>query len=184
MTYVQPGQDTDEGVATVWGALAIVGLLVVTGTVWLIGHVAAVRQQASNAADLAALATAGRVDRSAGDACRSAATVTDRMRVELIECRVEHPDALVVVEADGGPWLAAFGPVTARARAGPVSPAAAGQNDEQRSTARGERYSRSVRRTTSAQESVVARAPPSRDLEAASRDAAATNGTSIGTRDR
>lgn len=154
-------QRSDEGMATVWGAFAIAGLLVIAGLVWLVGHVAAVRQQAANAADLAALAAAGRVDLRTSDACRSAETVTDRMHVVLAECRVEHPDALVVVEAGGGPLLAAFGPVTARARAGPVSSLDEDPDDEQRSTPRDERHPRSVQRTEHTQESEVDRAPQS-----------------------
>lgn len=155
------GVTADSGMATVWGAFAIAGLMVVAGLVWLVGHVAVIRQQVSNAADLAALAAAGRVDRSASEACRFAATVTDRMHVELADCRVAHPDALVVVEKAGGPWLAPFGPVAARARAGPtterdgggtgeMTPTDGGHGDEQRSTARDERCARPVHRTDAA----------------------------------
>lgn len=129
----------DEGMATVWGAFAIAGVVALAGLVWLAGHVAVVRQQATNAADLAALAAAGRVDQGVSEACRFAEAVTDRMRVELADCRVTHPDALVVVEADGGPWLVPFGPVTARARAGPVASPGERPVGEQRSTARDER---------------------------------------------
>lgn len=161
----------DAGMATVSGAFVIAALMVVAGLVWMVGHVAVLRQQAANAADLAALAAAGRVDRSASEACRFAETVTDRMQVELADCRVAHPDALVVVDKAGGPWLAPFGPVTARARAGPVATtdgdptggptATDGRHaDEQRSLARDERYARPVRRPDPAQGSRFRRAPP------------------------
>ncbi|MCP2251810.1 helicase/secretion neighborhood TadE-like protein [Prauserella aidingensis] len=168
------GVTADAGTATVWGAFAIAGLMVVAGLVWLVGHVAVVRQQVANAADLAALAAAGRVDRSASEACRFAETVTDRMHVELADCRVAHPDALVVVDKAGGPWLAPFGPVTARARAGPVTAIDGGPTgetaatdghhaDEQRSSARDERYARSAHRPDSAQGSPFRTAPPRRE---------------------
>ena len=108
---------TDDGFATVWGAVAVVALLAVAGGLWLFGHVATVRHQVANAADLAALAAAGRIDHGVDRPCETAETVTDRMRVRLADCRVCGPDALVIVESDGAPLLAPFGPVTARARA-------------------------------------------------------------------
>lgn len=111
---------TDDGFATVWGAVAVVVLLAVAGGLWLFGHVATVRHQVANAADLAALAAAGRIDHGVDRPCETAETVTDRMRVRLADCRVRGPDALVIVESDGAPLLAPFGPVTARARAGPA----------------------------------------------------------------
>ncbi|MBB3663283.1 secretion/DNA translocation related TadE-like protein [Prauserella sediminis] len=172
-------RNADEGMATVWGAFAIAGLLAVAGVVWLVGHVAVVRQQVANAADLAALAAAGKVDRSVGEACRLARTVADRMHVDLADCRVAHPDALVTVEAGGGPWLAAFGPVAARARAGPAATEAR-PDDEQRSTARGERYPRPVEEKDSAQESPIGRAPPSGVRWVESQATATTNGMSTG----
>lgn len=102
--------------ATVWGAIAVAGLLAVAGVLWFLGHVAVQRHQAANAADLAALAAAGRAERGTDEACGTARTVTGRMGVRLAECSLNEPDALVIVEAGGAP----LGPVTARARAGPV----------------------------------------------------------------
>ncbi|WP_253856963.1 Rv3654c family TadE-like protein [Prauserella alba] len=177
-------RDAEAGMATVWGAFAIAGLLAVAGVVWLVGHVAAVRHQAANAADLAALAAAGRVDGGMGDACRLARTVTDRMHVDLADCRVAHPDALVTVEAGGGPWLAVFGPVTARARAGPATEAEGHSDDEQRSAARGERYPPRALGADVVQKPRSGRDPPAGVRPAGAQVIATTNGTSIGGRAR
>ncbi|OLT48439.1 hypothetical protein BJF85_12855 [Saccharomonospora sp. CUA-673] len=139
----------DDGVATVWGAVAAAALFALAGMLWLLGHGAVVRSDAANAADLAALAAAGKADHGVDEACATAETVADRMRVRLVDCRLRPPgasgpgardpdtpdpalgtgpgagapDALVRVEADRTPLLAPFGAVTARARAGPVGTA-------------------------------------------------------------
>lgn len=111
---------SDEGVATVWAAGAIVVLLVVA-VAWLqLGAVLVVRHRAESAADLAALAAAGRAVAGERFACDLAQRITDRARVRLVSCRLEAWDALVVVAADAGGPFSGAGTVTARARAGPV----------------------------------------------------------------
>ncbi len=111
---------SDEGVATVWAAGAIVALLVVV-VAWLqLGAVLVVRHRAESAVDLAALAAAGRAVVGERLACDRARQITDRARVRLVSCRLAGWDALVVVAADVGGPLRGAGTVTARARAGPV----------------------------------------------------------------
>ncbi len=111
---------SDEGVATVWAAGAIVVLLVVA-IAWLqLGAVLVTRHRAESAADLAALAAAGRAAMGERFACDVAQRITNRAGVRLVSCRLEGWDALVEVAADAGGPLSGAGTVTARARAGPV----------------------------------------------------------------
>lgn len=110
----------DEGMATVWAAIAVMGLVVVAYAVWLLGGAMLARHRAGGAADLAALAAAGHADRGVAQACAHAQRIAERMRGVLTECRLDGWDALVVVElALLGP-VQPFGPATGRARAGPV----------------------------------------------------------------
>lgn len=111
----------DTGMATVWAAIGVAGLVVVAYVVWLLGGAVLARHRAGSAADLAALAAAGHADRGAVEACTHARRVTQRMRGVLRECRLEGWDALVVVELVGSGPLEPFGPATGRARAGPVA---------------------------------------------------------------
>ncbi|HKS45333.1 MAG TPA: Rv3654c family TadE-like protein [Amycolatopsis sp.] len=103
--------------ATVWTAGAIVALLAVAGLLFAFGSVVLTRHRATDAADLAALAAAGRAYRGHDEACARARSVTENMAVRLVGCRLEKWDALVEVEAiaPGG-----LGVVSAHARAGPV----------------------------------------------------------------
>ncbi|WP_431877341.1 Rv3654c family TadE-like protein [Amycolatopsis sacchari] len=107
----------DRGVATVWTAVATTALVATAGLLFSLGSVIVTRHQAAAAADLAALAAAGRAEQ--GDlACQAAEAVSRRMGVRLVVCRFEEWDALVEVEADvPGAW----GSLSARARAGPVA---------------------------------------------------------------
>ncbi|MFF5991086.1 Rv3654c family TadE-like protein [Prauserella flavalba] len=124
----RPEAEPDGGSATVWAAGAIAGLLAVAGLLWLLGGAVVTRHRAANAADLAALAAAGHAERGTAEACAHARRIAERMRAHVRECRFDGWDALVVVEAVGPGSLAGFGPVTARARAGPVgSPAMNGR---------------------------------------------------------
>src|SRR5690606_41787346 len=108
---------TDDGFATVWGAVAVVALLAVAGGLWLFGHVATVRHQVANAADLAALAAAGRIDHGVDRPCETAGTVTDPMRVRRADCRERGPGALLNIQAARAPQPAPSGPLTDPSRA-------------------------------------------------------------------
>jgi secretion/DNA translocation related TadE-like protein len=98
-----------------------IGVVTVTLTA-LLWFAAAVRtrHQAQSAADLAALAAAGTARAGEGHACDEARWVADKMRVELLSCRLSGWDALVEVLAPPPVELLQFGSAAARARAGPV----------------------------------------------------------------
>ncbi|TKJ31952.1 Rv3654c family TadE-like protein [Blastococcus sp. CCUG 61487] len=110
----------ERGSATVW-VLALAGVLAAVGLalVVLAGAVVA-RHRAGAAADLAALAAAGRAVRGDEDPCATAARIAAANGARLEECALE-PGAAVLVQV-GVP--VELGPVgerraTARARAGP-----------------------------------------------------------------
>lgn len=115
-----PDHGPDAGMASLWAACAVAGLLVVAFVVWTLGAAAVTRHRAEHAADLAALAAAGAADRGQAEACVRAAHISERMQVRLRMCRFDGWDALVMVEVAGPTFLSRFGPATARARAGPV----------------------------------------------------------------
>jgi secretion/DNA translocation related TadE-like protein len=108
----------DSGIATVWAAGAIVALVAVAGLMFSLGSVMVTRHRVDDAADLAALAAAGRADQGSEAACEGARRVTERMAVRLVNCRLRQWDAFVEVEAaiPGAP-----GAASAHARAGPVT---------------------------------------------------------------
>lgn len=90
---------------------------VAVGGIW-IGSALIARHRAQAAADLAALAGAGRVAAGPTAVCRQAAEVAALMTASLRECRVEGIDVVVVVSALPGGSLG--GVARAAARAGPV----------------------------------------------------------------
>lgn len=108
----------DRGVATVWTAIAIAALLAVAGLLVAFGSVVVTRHRAADAADLAALAAAGRAQEGPSAACAQAGLVAERMSVRLAGCRFDQWDALVEVQADAPGGL---GAAAAHARAGPVA---------------------------------------------------------------
>jgi secretion/DNA translocation related TadE-like protein len=112
--------DGDRGSATVWvlalsGVLAAVGLAAV-----LVGTAVVARHRATSAADLSALAAAGR-GVAGHDACRTAAEIADANAAELTSC-VVGAGAVVDVEVSVTVRLGELGAfsATAGARAGPV----------------------------------------------------------------
>ncbi|TNC21065.1 Rv3654c family TadE-like protein [Amycolatopsis alkalitolerans] len=139
----------DRGTATVWAAGAIASLMVVVGLLLSLGSVIETRHRATSAADLAALAAAGRAGAGPVAACERARSVAVRMAVRLVGCRFERWDALVEVEADV-PGLP--GVCSAHARAGPVARRAAAAEshgptwiEDGRSPSRAERSAPAVR---------------------------------------
>jgi secretion/DNA translocation related TadE-like protein len=111
----------DRGSATVWvlalsGVLAVVGLAAV-----LVGAAVVARHRASSAADLSALAAAGRAV-VGGDACGGAAEIAGAHEAELTAC-VVGAGSIVDVEVSVTVRLGTWGifSTTARARAGPVA---------------------------------------------------------------
>lgn len=111
---------SDTGAATVWTAIVISLLLVLTGMLLLLGTAAVARHRATHAADLAALAAAARLDEGQHAACAAAGSVASKMGVRLRQCGSEAWDALIRVERVPDGSLSWFGTARARARAGPV----------------------------------------------------------------
>lgn len=119
-----PGRVRDErGSATVW-LLALSGLLAVLGAaVVLVGAAVVARHRATTAADLAALAGAGRAVTGDPDPCAAVLTVAEANVAVVDGCTVQL-GAVVVVHLHVGVRLGPIGTVHAgaRARAGPVPP--------------------------------------------------------------
>jgi len=113
----------DRGSATVWVMALSAVLAVVGAAVVLVGAATVARHRAEAAADLAALAAAGRA--AAGDpgACGLAEEVTQANAATLVSCSV-GTDAIVELRVSVPVHLGRLGTwaAKARARAGPVPP--------------------------------------------------------------
>jgi len=113
--------DRERGSATVWvlalaGALAVVGAAAV-----LVAAAVTARHRAGGAADLAALAAAGRAVTGDPAACAVAGEIAERNGARLTACTVEDGGVVavtVVVPVRLGPL--GRHDATGRARAGPV----------------------------------------------------------------
>jgi len=111
------GEDT--GTATVLAAVLVAGLLSITlGGVW-IGTAALARHRAQAAADLAALAAAGRLPLGPDAACGTARQIAAAMGAALAGCEVVHLDVVVTMTVQTGGWPG--GAARAAARAGPAA---------------------------------------------------------------
>ena len=113
--------DRERGSATVW-VLALAGVLAVVGAAAvLVAAAVTARHRAGSAADLAALAAAGRAVLGDPDACAVAARVAGGNGARLATCRVGD-DAVVAVTVVVPVRLGPLGlyEATGRARAGPV----------------------------------------------------------------
>jgi secretion/DNA translocation related TadE-like protein len=100
-------------------AAMVAVLLCVTGAGAYLGSVVVARHRAQAAADLAALAAAGRLPSGVGAACARATAVARAMRVDNADCRVDGLDVVVTVRVA----VAFTGSARAAARAGPVATA-------------------------------------------------------------
>ncbi|MEZ0069581.1 secretion/DNA translocation related TadE-like protein [Streptacidiphilus sp. MAP12-20] len=117
---------TDAGSATVWlvGLLLLV-TLAATAALGVAGAVAA-RHRAESAADLAALAAAGRLLLDPGEACAHAASIASAQGATLRACIIradaseDSVEVEVTVPAPGG-LVPGLPPARARSRAGPVT---------------------------------------------------------------
>jgi secretion/DNA translocation related TadE-like protein len=116
-------RDRERGSATVW-VLALSGVLAVLGAACLLVGVAAVaRHRAGAAADMAALAGAGRAAVGDPAACTTAAAVARADGAALDGCDLGAGGVVTVrvrVTVRLGPFGSA--PALARARAGPAPP--------------------------------------------------------------
>lgn len=121
---MRPGVLRDErGSATVW-VLALAGLLAALGaSVVLVGAAVVARHRATAAADLAALAGAGRAVMGEPDACATASRIAGANGGFLDGCTVSA-DAVVEVRVHVPARLGSIGAFVAQAhaRAGPVPP--------------------------------------------------------------
>lgn len=113
------GRD-DSGVASVWAATAAAVLLLTA--ILCVDVAAAVRARhvAATAADLSALAAAGRAVEGTDIACRVATDLAAHNDAVLTGCRLDGWDALVETQVRRSGLLPARGPASARARAGPA----------------------------------------------------------------
>ncbi len=110
----------ETGSATVWVILAMALLAAVTAGALLLADVAAARQRAAAAADLAALAGAMAAERGA-DPCAAATRVAAADGAHLPGCSVAAGIVLVTASVPLPPAVAALGraEVSVQARAGP-----------------------------------------------------------------
>ncbi len=112
----------DRGSATMLVIGAMLVLATATAVALAVGVVAAHRQKAATAADLAALAAAAETSDELPIACARAATVASANggRLDACQARDGSVDVVTSVELPGA--LAGFGPLHARSRAGPWPP--------------------------------------------------------------
>ncbi|GAB2652176.1 hypothetical protein GCM10027271_07600 [Saccharopolyspora gloriosae] len=111
----------EGGVATVLAAVLTLGLVAIAGFGLVLGSAMLARHRAEGAADLAALGAAARAPRGSEHACAAAGAVADAMRVRLLDCALDGPDARIVVATRAGLGAELLSTqVTARSRAGPV----------------------------------------------------------------
>ncbi len=116
----------ERGSASVW-VLALAGVLALVGLAGaLVAAAVTARHRATAAADLAALAAAGSAVEGHADPCAAAAAVAEANGASLRSCTVDPAavaDVAVGVPVELGPL--GEREATARARAGPVTGAAA-----------------------------------------------------------
>ncbi|OBI84104.1 Rv3654c family TadE-like protein [Mycobacterium sp. 1245805.9] len=91
-------------------------VLSLTGAGAYLGSVVVARHRAQAAADLAALAAAGRLPSGSAAACARAMVMARQMRVDDARCAVDDLDVVVTVEVR----VAFAGTARAAARAGPA----------------------------------------------------------------
>ncbi|MDX8033895.1 Rv3654c family TadE-like protein [Lentzea sp. BCCO 10_0856] len=105
----------DRGSAAVSGVVAMLLLIIVTVAGAQAGAAVVVRHRVTGAADLAALAAAARLSDGDENACEQAKRVAEANRSTLERCTVSGWEVVVELSA-----ITPFGPVSARARAGPA----------------------------------------------------------------
>ncbi|MFD5825341.1 Rv3654c family TadE-like protein [Lentzea sp. NPDC060358] len=105
----------ERGSAALSGVVAMVLLMIVAVTGAQVGAAVVVRHRVTGAADLAALAAAARLADGGGSACEQAELVAAANGATCRRCTVSGEEVVVEVSA-----ATPFGPVNARARAGPA----------------------------------------------------------------
>jgi secretion/DNA translocation related TadE-like protein len=94
-------------------------ILAVCGGAVVVGTAVIARHRAQAAADLAALAAAGRLAAGQDTACGWAVSVADRMDGRVTACTVTALDVVVTVDVDAALGRWGLGSARAAARAGP-----------------------------------------------------------------
>jgi secretion/DNA translocation related TadE-like protein len=94
-------------------------ILAVCGGAVVVGTAVIARHRAQAAADLAALAAAGRLAAGQDTACGWAVAVADRMDGRVTACTVNALDVVVTVDVDAALGRWGLGSARAAARAGP-----------------------------------------------------------------
>jgi secretion/DNA translocation related TadE-like protein len=119
-----PGHHTgrcraDEGVATVWAAMAVAVMMTVLVASLHLGAAILARHRAESAADLAALAAARLAVRGEAAACREAASVAAAAGGTVTRCLLAGWDALVEVRMPVAVALPGLDSAVGQAMAGP-----------------------------------------------------------------
>lgn len=99
-------------------AFVVAALLATTVGAVTVGSAVVVRHRAQAAADMAALAAAGRLPAGPVDACRHADSVAIAMGAAVTVCRVERLDVVITAVVELPAWP--VGQARAASRAGPV----------------------------------------------------------------
>ena len=108
----------DTGAATVLAAALVAALVAIAlGGVW-VGGAAVARHRAQAAADLAAIAAAGRLPLGPDAACSQARTIAAAMGAAVSACDIQNLDVVVAVTVRPGGRIT--GEARAAARAGPA----------------------------------------------------------------
>ncbi|BBY19179.1 Rv3654c family TadE-like protein [Mycolicibacterium litorale] len=110
----------ERGAATLTAVAALAVLIAVTGGLAHVGSAVVARHRAQAAADLAALAAAGRLAAGTESACAQATLVAEAMNTSLTHCAVDGLEVVVRIDAAIGLGGWRFGPAHAAARGGPV----------------------------------------------------------------
>lgn len=118
-----PDRWPDQGSASML-VLGVAAVLVFAGmATTAVASVAVTRHQVASAADMAALAAAGRAMDGPAVACRAAGSVAVPVGSTVTRCTVEGDEAQVTVRLRPPGWLGRFGSASSTARAGVVADA-------------------------------------------------------------
>ena len=116
---VCPRRQRDDGVATVWAAIAVAVLTSVLVAGLHLGAAIHARHRAESAADLAALAAARQAVRGEATACHAAATIASAAGGRVTRCLLVGWDALVEVRVPVAMALPGLDAALGQAMAGP-----------------------------------------------------------------
>lgn len=110
----------DRGSATLVAVAMMAGLIAMTVACVYLGSAVIARHRVQAAADLAALAAAGRLTHGADAACAHAVALAEAMHTTVVDCDVVGLDVVVAVDAPVASGRLGGGTARAVGRAGPV----------------------------------------------------------------